>query len=279
MTEGGRSAISATTQEPATRGYALITGACSGIGLEIARELARRGHPLVLVSDRGTHLADAARQIAADYQVDAQALQMDLSRPDAAGELHEQVVGRGLQVEILVSNAGMFFFGEVIDVDPTRAQKMMQLHVVTPSLLAHYFGQDMCSRGSGHMLFTSSISAWGDFPGIAHYGSSKRYLRSFASSLREELRVYGVKVTCLAPGATATGLYDQTTVQVRKAVKYGVMKDPSGVAQAAVKGMFRGKAVVMPGLSAKLMALAMTLTPRWVIGMIRSRSRFLSRPR
>jgi uncharacterized protein len=251
-----------------TKGYALITGACSGIGLEIASELARRGHPLVMVSNRQTELAVAAGRIAAKHQVDALPIAMDLARSDAARELHEEIVRLGIEVDILVSNAGIFFFGEVVNTDPARAETMMQLHVMTPSLLAHYFGQDMCSRGTGHILFVSSISAWRDFPDIAYYGSSKRFLRSFSSALREELRDSGVSVTCLAPGAVATGLYEGTNIPVKTAVKYGVMKNPAGVARAGVEGMARGRAIVVPGLLAKVMALAMSIMPRWMIRLI-----------
>ena len=166
-------------------------GGVSAIGSRICRELAGRGYPLLLVSNRDAELEAAAREIAVSYGVDACPIKMDLARPEAARALYEEVTSRGLEVEILVSNAGMFFFGEVADADPARVETMMQLHVVTPSLLAHFFGQDMRARRSGHILFTSSISAWRDFPGIAYYGSSKTFLRSFACALREELSVWG----------------------------------------------------------------------------------------
>jgi uncharacterized protein len=254
-----------------TRGYALVTGACSGIGLEISRELARHGYPLLMVSNRERELTAAALELAVDYGVDVQIIAMDLARPDSARALHDEVADRDVEVELLVSNAGIFFFGEVIHADPARAETMMLLHVVTPSLLAHHFGHDMAARGAGHIVFVSSISAWRDFPGIAYYGSSKRFLRSFASALREELRDRGVSVTCVAPGAVATNLYEGTRIPVQLAVKYGVMKDPAGVARAAVRGMSRGKAVVVPGLSAKAMALGMTLMPKWMIRLIHKR--------
>ncbi|MBN1629237.1 MAG: SDR family NAD(P)-dependent oxidoreductase, partial [Thermoleophilia bacterium] len=220
-----------------TQTYSLVTGACSGIGLAIARELARRGHWLIMVSNRDTELVAAARELEAEYQVDAQTIQMDLAHPEAARVLYDEVICRGLEVDILVSNAGIFFFGDVIDTEPDRIQTMMQLHVVTPSLLAQYFGRDMAARRRGRIAFVSSISGWREFPGIAYYSSSKRFLRGFASALREELREHGVSVTCVAPGAVATSLYDGTGIPVPLAVKYGIMKDPAGVAKAAVRGL------------------------------------------
>ncbi len=261
-----------TAQQDPAPGWALITGACSGIGFEIARELARRGHSLLLVSNRAEPLEAAARALAAQHGVPTQTVCLDLACHDAASQLYEEVRRRKLDIDILISNAGMFFYGQVADTDPVRAEMMLQLHVVTPSLLALRVARDMRARRRGHILFVSSISAWRDFPKIAYYGSSKRYLRSFSASLREELAVWGVNVTCLAPGATATGLYEHTSIPVDLAVKYGVMKDPAAVARAGVKGMFAGRAVVIPGLSAKAMAVAMRLLPRSLIRSAHRRS-------
>lgn len=263
---------------PAPSGYALITGACSGIGLEIARELGSRGYPLFLVSDREDRLYDAAAELTATLGVPVETLWLDLAGNEATALLKEEVSRRGIAVEILVSNAGIFFFGEVADTEPEQAERMLRLHVLTPSLLALYFGREMRARGRGHILLVSSISAWRDFPGIAYYGSSKRYLRSFAVALREELRVWGVNVTLLAPGPTATNLFDRSRVPVEKAVRYGVMKNPAATARAGVEGMFKGKAMVVPGRSGRLILLTMKLLPSWVIRVVRERSGLLPVP-
>lgn len=257
---------------------ALVTGGCSGIGRAIAGRLAARGHSLVLVSERPAALAEVAAAIREAHGVAVHPVALDLARPEAAEELHASVRGLGLEVEILVNNAGFFFFGETVDADPARAAAMLQLHVVTPSLLCTRFGRDMRARGRGHILIVASISAWRDFPGINYYGSSKKYLRGFARALRCELGVHGVNVTCLAPGATATALYSATAVPVERARRLGVMMDADVVAEAGVAAMFAGQAEHVPGLLTRAMAVGAALTPQWAIDLIRRHGPWLRRP-
>jgi 2,4-dienoyl-CoA reductase-like NADH-dependent reductase (Old Yellow Enzyme family)/short-subunit dehydrogenase len=264
--------------ESAVPGWALVTGACSGIGLALSRELARRGHPLVLVSNQEDPLRAAASSINGDFGVQTYPITLDLAAPGAASLLHSEVRRRGIEVDILVSNAGILMFGEVASIDPDRANTLLQLHVVTPSLLCTYFGSDMRARRHGHILFMSSISANRPFPGIAHYGSSKGYLRSFATSLREELRPWGVKVTCVMPGAVATNLYRHTSSPVETAKKFKVMMDPEDVARIALRAMFAGRANVVPGLASKVFNAAMRLTPRPLIRLFQDHTDFLPRP-
>jgi short-subunit dehydrogenase len=116
--------------------WALVTGACSGLGLAIALELAARGYSLVVLSNRCGEIEAVAQRIRTEYGVRAESMHMDLARPEAALELYAAVAQRGLEVEVLISNAGIFFFGEVVETDPARMKAMLQLHVVTPSLLA-----------------------------------------------------------------------------------------------------------------------------------------------
>jgi short-subunit dehydrogenase len=252
---------------------ALVTGACSGIGRAIAERLGALGYELILVSERPLELGRAADEIRARHGTTAHAFPMDLARPEAAEELHRAVSARGFEVDILVNNAGFFFFGEAVDAPVRRANAMLQLHVVTPSLLCTLFGRDMRARGRGHILIVSSISAWRDFPGISYYGSSKKYLRGFACALRSELAPHGVNVTCLAPGATATPLYDPDTIE--RARRFGVMLDASTVAEAGLAAMFAGQAEQIPGLVARAFALGMVLTPQWAVDLLRRRAPWL----
>jgi len=254
---------------------ALVTGACSGIGRAFAERLAALGFELVVVSNRPEPLAAAARELAAAHGVKVHPIVSDLSRPEAAEELHAAVAARGVAVDVLVSNAGCFFFGETVDVPPERAQTMLGLHVVTPSLLLARFGRDMRERGYGQLLVVASISAWRDFPGISHYGASKRYLRGFACSLRSELGVYGVNVTCLSPGPTATGLFDPDTAATRRGKQLGLFAEPAAVADAGLRALFAGRAEVIPGLLNRLMAWGAALTPQWLIDLVRRRAPWL----
>jgi short-subunit dehydrogenase len=241
----------------------------------MARRLGQLGHALVLVSHRAQALADSAAGITREFGVATYPLCLDLAQPEAAARLHRAVGELGLSIDILVNNAGIFFFGEVADADPERANALLQLHVVTPSLLCTLFGREMRERRRGHILMVSSMSAWRDFPGIAYYGSSKKYLLGFARALRSELSVYGVNVTCLAPGATATALYDLDAVSTARAKHFGIMLSPECVAEAGLAAMFRGKAVCVPGMLTRVLVVFARLVPQALIDLLRRRARWL----
>jgi short-subunit dehydrogenase len=250
---------------------ALVTGACSGIGRELADLLGAAGYTLLLASNRADELGAVASQLAAAHGVTAHALVLDLAAAGSAQELHSRCSALGLQPHVLCINAGIFFFGEVADTDPARAEALLGVHVVSASLLALLFARDMRARRAGFILITSSISAWGSFPGIAFYGASKHYLKSFALSLASELSVHNVGVTCLAPGATATALYDNTGVPARTAEALGVMMGPRAVAREGLQALFRRRALSIPGCLPKLFAFFMAILPLWLINCARRR--------
>ncbi len=247
---------------------ALITGACSGIGLAIARELARRGWDLCVASENRARLEGAASELRA-LGISVDDVVMDLSEPSSAKALFDAATRDGAVVDALVCNAGFFFFGEVADADPERAERMLALHVVVPSLLCTYFAKEFRRRKRGHVMLVSSISAFRDFPGIAYYASSKKYLRGFARSLRCELAAYGVSVTCLLPGATATALYDPDVVPVELASRLGVMMPPERVAREGVEAMLRGEAESVPGVFNRAVVRAVGYVPQVAIDAVR----------
>jgi hypothetical protein len=252
-----------------------VTGGCSGIGRALADRLAARGYDLVLVSERPGPLEEAASGLRREHGVAVHVLPLDLARPEAAPELHRRVGELGLEPEVIVSNAGFLLFGEVADAPLDRASAILQLHVVTPSLLCTLFGRDLRRRGRGRILLVSSISAWRDFPGIAYYGSSKKYLRGFARALRSELSVHGVGVTCLSPGPTDTALYSADAAPVARGKRLGVFMSPQAVAEAGVRALLADRAECVPGLLNRVLAVSSALTPQWVIDLIRRRAPWL----
>jgi short-subunit dehydrogenase len=228
----------------------------------------------VLVSNQQAELDQLRSELSAQYNVPVQTLCLDLARNEATHEVFAFCRENSLEVEVLVNNAGFFFFGQIIDADPAKAEAKILLHVLTSSLLCTLFGNEMRKRRKGFILNNSSISAFKDFPGIGYYGATKSYIKSFTRSLKTELKFYGIHVTCLCPGATVTNLYDPNVVDMELGQKLGIMMSAEKVAKRGVQGLFKDKAVVVPGLMTKLMLFFALLTPQWVLYQIRKRSKF-----
>lgn len=256
--------------------FALVTGASSGMGFEFAKLLASKKYPLVMVSIDEQPLEDAAEQIRSEFNTEVLTHCMDLSEEQSAEELFVWCNERGLEIEVLVNNAGFFFFGMATDADLNRAKAMINLHVKTTSVLCTLFGAQMKEKGKGYILNNSSISAFKHFPGIAYYASTKAYIKSFTQSLRMELKPFGVHVTCLLPGATATNLYDPNVVNVAKAKRYGVMVGPDFVARKGLNALFANRARSIPGVTTKVMNGIARSTPYMLIYWLRKNTKLLN---
>lgn len=230
-----------------TPAMALITGASSGIGLQLAHELARQGHPLVLVSERADDLMRAAGALREAHRVPVHAVVQDLAVPGAADALVARCDAEGWPVGLLVSNAGVLLAGPFVQEAPERVARLMHLHTTAVVELCHRFGARFAARGGGGILTVSSISARMPFPVIALYGPSKAFLHQFTRALRQELRPAGVRVTTVLPGATDTSLYDEHAVDRRLALRTGIMQRPHRVARIAVRAWQRDRAQVVPG--------------------------------
>ena len=228
------------------RPRALVTGGSSGMGLEYARQLAEIGCNLLLVSNQREDLEKAAETLrTAEIQVIPH--YQDLATEKAADELLAYCHYENLQIDILINNAGMFFFEELTPENEAKALTMMRLHTLTPTRLCILFGEEMKRRGYGYLINMSSMAAKLPCPGITIYSATKAYLKSFGKSLYFEMRPYGVGVTTVCPGAIATPLYKLKPGLLQLGVKIGLIGTPQWLVRKALCGMIRKKRVVKPG--------------------------------
>ncbi len=247
------------------RKYALVTGASSGIGREYAAQLAAKGYDLVMAGNRDEENRAAAREIAARYGVRTLPLCMDLSEPDAAVKLHAETSARGIEIGVLVCNAGVLLFGPLAAAPPERIGRIVTLHCTTPALLCRLYGEEMRRRGEGYILVMSSATAWMPYPTIAAYAATKSFLRTFARSLNFEFRKYGVRVTGVFPGPVDTPLYDLDAACRRRLLRWGVMSAPQEVAQHGLRALFRGRSSCIPGVFTKICVCVCRLVPAWLM--------------
>ena len=218
------------------------------MGLEFARQLAGRGYDLLLVSNKEDDLAKAYEELVREYKVQIQTRFQDLSEPRAADDLFAWCQGKDILPDVLVNNAGMFFFKELEVSDLDRIQAMVNLHVTTVTRLCILFSQAMKERGSGRILIVSSMAAKLPTPGITIYSATKAYLRSFGKSLSFETKPYGVSVTTVCPAAIATPLYNLKDKWLRLGVRVRLIHTPQWLVRRALKAMFKGRRLISPSI-------------------------------
>lgn len=217
------------------------------MGLEYARQLAARGYDLLLVSNREEELSTAKTAIEGEWPVSVTVRYQDMATADAADNLFEWCTSQsGILPDIVINNAGMFFFKELFTEDLPRVQAMMNLHMTTVTRTCLLFGNAMKQRGSGRLLIMSSMAARIPAPGITVYSATKAYLKSFGRSLSYEMKPYGVTVTTVCPAAIATPLYRLDEKKMKLGVRTGFIRTPQWLVKRALKAMFRGRRVISP---------------------------------
>jgi len=251
--------------------FALITGASSGIGKAVSRELARRGYPILLVSNEKEKLAETAAEISGEFHVIARHYYMDLAGRDSARELFDFCMANNISVSILVNNAGIFFFRDLADTPPERIETMLNLHIYTPALLCRLFGGQMIEeKRTGYILNMASIAAWMMMPGIALYSSTKSFIRCFSRAMRNEVYDKGVSMTTVCPGAAATGLYNLPPRYTKLGISLGIIITPEKLARKALDKMFKKKAEYIPGgLLNRLFIFIVKALPEFLVRRIK----------
>lgn len=244
------------------KNVALITGASAGLGVDFARQLARRGHRLVLVARRKDRLEALAKELG-----NARAVAADLSKKDATAKLMADLAANGETVDLLVNNAGFGLIGRFAELDAKRLRQMIDLNCGALADLCRAVAPDMIARKSGAMLNVASTAAFQPGPKMAVYFATKAFVLSLSEALHEELKPHGIKVSCLCPGPTRTEFGDVAGFGGNGLFDKVAMEAPA-VVEAGLAALDRNRAVVVTGWVNRLGAASTRFAPRSVVRRI-----------
>lgn len=257
--------------------WALVTGGNSGIGRCYVRRLAALGYNVFVAGLNGGRNRETAEEVRAKSGVEVVTMEIDLARREAAQELYDAVHERGIEVSVLINNAGMFSYLDVLKTPEERLDRIILLHSYTPTMLCRLFGADMAARGKGHILNMSSYSLWMPWPGLATYSASKSYMRNFSVAFSREVQECGVKVTSVCPAGVATDLYGLPAHLQKLGTRLGVLLTPDSCARRALRAMWRGRRNSVPGWWNRLGIPFCVWMPMLVLRIARKYTRSLQR--
>lgn len=247
--------------EQGAGGWALVTGASSGIGRVLALELAGRGFDLILTARSAGRLHELAADLERRLGRRARVVPADLEDPETPLRLHEATEGSGLEVDVLVNNAGLGAYGPFLDARPERNAAILRVNAEALTALAWLFGRSMRERGRGRILNVASTAAFQPGPLAAVYYASKAYVLSFSEALGEELRGTGVTVTALCPGTTASDFHRRAGISATG--PFGRPPAPAErVARKGVDALLAGRRTAIPGLVDRTVARLVGFVPR-----------------
>ncbi len=254
---------------------ALITGASSGIGRELAQVMAADGLNLVLVARRADKLEELAQQLQQRYRIQVWVLPKDLAQPEAPVALVRELQAAQVNVEILVNNAGFGGYGFFAETDWTQEAQMLQVNVVALTQLTKLLLPDMIARKHGFILNVASTAAFIPGPLMAVYYATKAYVLSFSEAIANEVQGTGVSVTVLCPGPTVSEFQDRAHMNQVRLLKQMQLMAAAPVALAGYRALRRRQAIAVPGLSNQALTVLRRLLPR---PLVRALVRYLQSP-
>ncbi|MCX5827533.1 MAG: SDR family oxidoreductase [Deltaproteobacteria bacterium] len=243
---------------------ALITGASSGIGRELARIFAAEGYNLVLIARREERLQELSRELQKTPGIKILIIAKDLSIPASPEEIFREIKDRNMHIDVLVNNAGSQVYGLFAETDWCRELNLIQTNLVSLTHLTKLFVTDMVKNGGGKILNVGSTGSFMPAPRNAIYCAAKAYVLNFSLGIAKDLEGTGITVTTLCPGATKTEFAGKANMENTLLFKMMVM-DAVTVAKAGYKALIKGKEVVVPGIANKLTVLLARFLPRRVI--------------
>jgi uncharacterized protein len=250
---------------PANSETVLVTGASSGIGLELARCFAADGARLVLVARNTAALESLAGELRRDHQVEAIVLTADLSQPETPGRIFSELKGRGIEVDILVNNAGFGALGLFSELPIERQLGILQVNITALTQLTSLFLPGMIQRRRGGVFNVGSVAGFVPGPGMAVYYASKAFVLSFSEGLAGELAGTGVKVTVLCPGPTATNFGEVARFGKEMRMIRVAGMTAKDVAVPGHRGFRKDRVIVVPGIQNRLIILLAWLVPRALV--------------
>lgn len=243
---------------------ALVTGASSGIGWELAKLFAEDRHDLVLVARTKKKLDQFARDLTAAFGIKVRAIARDLAQPRAAAEITQELSAEEISIDMLVNNAGFGVYGPFAKTDGAKELEMIQVNLTVLTQLTKMLLPPMLERRHGRILNVASTAAFAPGPLMAVYYATKAYVLSFSEALASELSGSGVTVTALCPGPTETDFANEAGLESTHLFTGPLIADARSVARAGYRGMLAGKPIVIPGVGNKLLVESIRFSPRRV---------------
>lgn len=249
---------------------ALITGASSGIGLELAHVMAKEKHNLVLVARSIDKLNELADELTKTYGIKVKTYKADLSKAEEIENLYQQTQNDDIEVSYLINNAGFGEYGKFIENDWEKLNSMMQLNMVSLVHLTSLYSKNMVSSKFGKIMNVASTAAFQALPYFAAYAATKSFVLNFSQAIASELKQHGITVTALCPGLTETGFVDAANMENTKFLDKAKssMATAEDVAEYGYEAMMKGKTVAVHGMVNSIMAQSSRFLPRDLVTTI-----------